>query len=489
MAKPPCKRSFVKRISFQSFLAWRHGADITARMEFSSLPLSADFLDVLKELHFDKMTPVQAQAIPLLLEGRDLIGQSQTGSGKTAAFALPLLQKIRVEVRELQALVICPTRELCTQVAREIRKLGRRRQALQVLVVCGGQPIGPQISALRKGTHVVVGTPGRLVDLIHKSRLETSNIETLVLDEADRMLEMGFEDDMRVIMAEMPARRQTVLFSATFPDSIQSLSESFQQDPATVVIENSATALPAIEQIAFSAENEEKPTLLMRLLRKRAPEAALIFCNLKATTGEVGQFLQREGFSAEFLHGDLEQRERDEVLAKFRNGSIRFLVATDVAARGLDIASLPLVINYDLPQEAEVYVHRIGRTGRAGQSGVAISLVATHDQLKMVEIQRHTGLRFEPGQLGPRGEPQIPQPAAMQTLFIGGGRKDKVRPGDLLGALTGEAGGLRGTDVGHIEIHDRFSYVAVTRALAPTAFQRLSQGRIKGQRFHVKLLN
>lgn len=456
-------------------------------MSFAKLPLKPEILEVVAELGYDQMTPIQAQAIPVLLEGRDLIGQSQTGSGKTAAFAIPLLQKIDVRNRELQALIIAPTRELCTQVAREIRRLGRRLPRLEVAVICGGQPLYPQLDALRRGAHIVVGTPGRLVDIIHKGRFDAAGIRTLVLDEADRMLDMGFEDDMKVIVGEMPRDRQTVLFSATYPPEIQSLSKNFQNKPAIVTIESKPESKPDIHQTYFEVEDAEKPLFLMRLLRRYDPDAALIFANLKATVAQLGETLKHEGFSVETLHGDLEQRDRDEVLAKFRNGSVRYVIATDVAARGLDIESLPLVVNYDLPHETEVFTHRVGRTGRAGAVGEAISLVAAHDRVKMREVEK-SGMVVEEGRLPKAEGPAYPRMSDKRTIFIAGGRKDKVRPTDLLGALTGESGGLQGADVGKIEIHDRFSYVAVSRPVAQKAYKSLSAGRIKGQRFFIKLL-
>lgn len=459
-------------------------------MNFSSLKLSDDTLTVLSELGFEKMTPIQAEAIPALLAGKDVIGQSKTGSGKTVAFALPLLKRIDVDNKHLQALVLCPTRELCTQVAREIRRLGRRQGALQVLIVCGGQPMGPQLTGLRMGAPIVVATPGRLVDVLMRARPDLEDLKMLVLDEADRMLEMGFEADMELIMNELPKTRQTALFSATYPSTIQSLSRKFQIQPVRIEIKDEEGAKAGIEQSYYEAEPEEKPRLLARVLRRMDPEAAIIFCNLKITTTDLAASLRKDGFSAAALNGDLEQQERDEVLAKFRNGSLRFLIATDVAARGLDIQDLPLVINHDLPQEPEVYVHRIGRTGRAGQSGTALSLISAFEKIRLTEIQLATGSKLELVSLPPKGDLSgEARPAKMRTLFIGGGRKDKVRPGDLLGALTGEAGGLSAAEVGKIEIHDHFSYVAVARAVAPQILRKLSNGRIKGRKFTVKLLD
>lgn len=459
-------------------------------MNFSSLKLSGESLAVLNELGFKEMTPIQAESIPALLAGRDVIGQSKTGSGKTVAFSIPLLEKIDAENRRLQGLVLCPTRELCTQVAKEIRRLGRRVPALQVLIVCGGQPIGPQLGGLRMGAQIVVATPGRMVDVLMRARPDLEDLKMLVLDEADRMLEMGFENDMELILNELPKTRQTALFSATYPATIQNLSRNFQIQPLRIEIKDDEGEKTKIEQSYYEAEPEEKPRLLSRILRRMDPEAAIIFCNLKITTTDLAASLAKDGFSAAAINGDLEQQDRDEVLAKFRNGSLRFLIATDVAARGLDIQDLPLVINYDLPKETEVYTHRIGRTGRAGQSGAAISLVSALEKIRLTEIQLSSGVKPELISLPPKGdlpgEPRLPH---MQTLFIGGGRKEKVRPGDLLGALTGEAGGLHASDVGKIEIHDHFSYVAVARKVASQILRKLANGRIKGRKFTVKLLD
>lgn len=457
--------------------------------EFNQLQLSPELVDTLGELGFQSPTPIQAKAVPLLLQGKDLVARSKTGSGKTAAFTLPILEKLDTEFRALQALVIVPTRELATQVTRDIRVLGRRIQALRVLMVVGGQPIRPQIEALQEGVHIVVATPGRLVDLIRKEVFQNWDLQTLVLDEADQMLDMGFEDDMRTILEMLPEGTQKALFSATYPDAIKSIARSFLTNPVHVTIEQSPADAPAIEHSYFTAETEEKTQLLLTILRRHDPEAALVFCNLKATSMQLQEELAREGFSAAVLNGDLEQRDRDEVMAKFRNGSVRILIATDVAARGLDIKGLPMVINYDLPRDLESYVHRAGRTGRAGATGVALSLVAADEMVGIGELESFTHQVFTKGLLPAKNPGARPRAADMQTLFVGGGRKDKVRPGDLLGALTGEAGRLEAAVIGKIEIHDRFSYVAVRSDLAPLAYRSLSNGRIKGQKFHVKLLS
>ncbi|MET0387246.1 MAG: ATP-dependent RNA helicase DbpA [Polyangiales bacterium] len=453
-----------------------------------ALALSDELLQVLAELGFTVPTEIQAQAIPLLLSGRDLIGQSQTGSGKTAAFGLPILQQLRVDrQRILQALVLCPTRELCAQVARELRRLGRRHAGLQVLTVAGGEPLRAQAAALDRGVHVVVGTPGRVRDQLQRGSLQLQSLASLVLDEADRMLDMGFQEDMEEILRHTPPERQTVFFSATFPRSIAQLSAQYQRDPARVTIEAAPAERPAIEQRYCQVDHGAKGVALQQLLAAHPHEAALVFANQKATTSELAQALTAAGVSADCLHGDMEQYERDLVLAKFRNASTRVLVATDVAARGIDVASLDLVVNYDLPTRFDTYLHRIGRTGRAGKTGLAISLATRQEAPRIAALEEAHGVVITLLALTPAAPsaPEPPQNAAMETLRIAGGRKQKVRPADILGALTGEAGGLKGTDIGKIEIHDHFSYVAVARHVSDQAHRGLQEGRIKGRRFPV----
>jgi len=459
-------------------------------MDISALPLAPPLLQVLEELEFKTATPIQEQSIPVLLEGKDLVGQAKTGSGKTAAFALPILQRVRLGNRRLQALVLCPTRELCAQVAGEIRRLARRLPGLQVLVLAGGQPIRPQVDALEKGAHIAVGTPGRILDLLDREVLQTGTLATVVLDEADRMLDMGFREDMERILAATPASRQTVLFSATFPPDIEALSRTFQKKPTRVTVEEAPDAIPAIQQLRFDCALEEKTAMLVRVLRQYQPASAIVFCNLKATVTDVKQALTEAGVSADGLQGDLEQFERDRVMAKFRNGTTRVLIATDVAGRGIDVEALDAVINFDLPIQPEPYVHRIGRTGRAGRTGLAIALVTPRDTRKVEDIEHATGVKLERGDVEalPSADPRnaVKLESNWETLYISAGRKDKMRPGDILGALTGEAGGLAATDVGKIEIQDHLSYVAVARRVARVAFQRLSEGRIKGRKHRIE---
>ena len=468
---------------------------------FAALGLSATLCQVVAELGFTAPTPVQARAIPLLLAGRDLIGQSTTGSGKTAAFALAILQRLKRGKRHPQALILCPTRELCAQVARDFRKLGRREADLQVLILSGGQPMKPQLAALQLGVHVVVGTPGRVLDHIVRGALDLSRVATVVVDEADRMLDMGFGEEMEKILSGAPKPRQTVFFSATYPRSIDAMTKAHQQTPERLTVGEPDGPRALLRQLAYVVDdqgNQARLDTLLAILRTSTPESAIVFCNLKATVARIEQALSAAGVSSASLHGGLEQKERDFVMAKFRNHSIRVLVATDVAARGLDIEGLDLVVNYELPFQPEIYVHRIGRTGRAGKAGTAVSLVGPQDRAKVKAIEAAIGSPLE-RQAAPTADPTeapadtpparpaVHADAAMETLYISGGRKDKLRPGDILGALTGEAGGFQGSDVGKIEIHDRFSYVAIAKGSAARAIQQLGAGRIKGKKFKVGL--
>jgi ATP-independent RNA helicase DbpA len=459
-------------------------------MSFASLALSPALLEVVELLGYRELTPIQAASIPLLLEGKDLIGQSRTGSGKTTAFGLPILQKLSLETRAIGALVLCPTRELSAQVARELRKLGRNLPGLQVLVVAGGEPLRPQAQALERGVHIVVGTPGRVLDHLGRGTLELSRTQMVVLDEADRMLDMGFAEDMRVILDALPRARQTAFFSATFPATIDALSRKYQRNPARVTIEAEHSEAPDVQQLLLRVEPEQKQRALRWTLQKYPHEAALVFANLKATVAELAELLARAGLSVASLHGDLEQHERDRVMAKFRNASTRVLIATDVAARGIDVENLELVINYDLPTQPEIYVHRIGRTGRAGKTGIAVSLAGPREKSKVQSIEAHVGRALERIAMDDvvDAAQALERSAKMDTLKVAGGRKQKMRPGDILGALTGEAGGLSASDIGKIEIHDNFSYVAVAKSVSRQAQKSLSEGRIKGKRFVVSLL-
>lgn len=446
---------------------------------------------MVEELGYKELTPIQEQSIPLLLNGKDIIGQSKTGSGKTAAFSLPILNKIELSNQNIQALIICPTRELANQVVGEIRKLGRRKVGLKVLPLIGGQTGREQALALSHGVHIAVGTPGRILDHMTRERINLQDVQTVIFDEADKMLEMGFEKELRSIMKEVPTKRQTALFSATFPDSIQALSRSYQKSPMKIIVEDPEGQSAAIEQITYETEPEYKTNTLMRVLQQHISKSTIIFCNMKATVNEITESILENGVNCACLHGDLDQKERERVMAMFRNGSIPILVATDVAARGLDIDSLEMVVNYDLPLQPETYVHRIGRTGRAGRTGIAISLAGPKDTLTLIELEKLTGGKFLRPNLGfknQHGLNKFAVQASMQTLSISGGRKDKLRPGDILGALTGAGGGLNATDVGKIEMHDNFTYVAISSNSINQALTHLRTGKIKGHKYQVKIM-
>jgi ATP-independent RNA helicase DbpA len=483
-------RGLFLRSCYQPSITMNHAAPPPpADGGFAALGLSPTLCQVVAELGFIAPTPVQARAIPLLLAGRDLIGQSTTGSGKTAAFALAILQKLKRGKRHPQALILCPTRELCAQVARDFRKLGRREADLVVSIVSGGQPMKPQLAALQLGVHVVVGTPGRVLDHLVRGSLDLSGVATIVVDEADRMLDMGFGEEMEKVLSGAPTPRQTVFFSATFPRSIDAMTKAHQQNPERLTVAESEGPKTLLRQLGYLVDDGRRLDTLLAVLRTSPPESAIVFCNFKATVARIEQALGAAGVSSASLHGGLEQKERDFVMAKFRNHSIRVLVATDVAARGLDIEGLDLVVNYELPFQPEIYVHRIGRTGRAGKPGTAVSLVGPQDRAKVKAIEAAIGAPLERRAQTevPVSTPAVQADATMETLYISGGRKDKLRPGDILGALTGEAGGLPGSEVGKIEIHDRFSYVAIAKGSANRAIARLGAGRIKGKKFKVGL--
>ncbi|MCP4755493.1 MAG: ATP-dependent RNA helicase DbpA [Proteobacteria bacterium] len=452
---------------------------------FSALPLSTALTANLASLNYQWMTPIQAQSLPPILDGRDLIAKARTGSGKTAAFGIGLITKLIPRSYAPQALVLCPTRELAAQTAGEIRRLARFLPNVKVLTLCGGQPIGPQIGSLEHGAHILVGTPGRLKDHLSRRTLSLRQIKTLVLDEADRMLEMGFYDDMNKIIRQIPNHRQTLLFSATYPDGIRKLSADFQRNPVDVRVDELPTD-DQLEQIFYEVDGRSKREALIRLMAHYRPRSTVIFCNTKQGCGELAAYLQEQGFSAAALHGDLEQKDRDRVLVRFANQSCPILVATDVAARGLDIKDLQAVVNYELFPRPEVYIHRVGRTARAGKEGLALSLYEKREQFKLDAVADFQGkpLRCEHVD-GLTDNPDASLLPPMTTLCISGGRKQKVRPGDILGALTGEAA-IAGDKVGKIDIFDSWSYVAVNREVADKALQRLRTGRIKGRTFKVK---
>ncbi|HCA7077809.1 TPA: ATP-dependent RNA helicase DbpA [Citrobacter sedlakii] len=453
---------------------------------FSTLNvLPAAQLDNLNELGYLSMTPVQAAALPAILAGQDVRVQAKTGSGKTAAFGLGLLQHIDAALFKTQSLVLCPTRELADQVAGELRRLARFLPNTKILTLCGGQPFGAQRDSLQHAPHIIVATPGRLLDHLQKGTVSLDALSTLVMDEADRILDMGFSDAIDEVIRFAPASRQTLLFSATWPEAIAAISSRVQRNPVTIEIDT-VDALPAIEQQFFETAPQDKIPLLQIILSQHQPESCVVFCNTRKDCQAVCDALNAAGQSALALHGDLEQRDRDQTLVRFANGSARVLVATDVAARGLDIKSLELVVNYELAWDPEVHVHRIGRTARAGNSGLAISFCAPAEAQRANILSEMLQLTLN-WQDAPTNVTLMPLEADMITLCIDGGKKAKMRPGDVLGALTGELG-LDGADIGKITVHPAHVYVAVRQAVAHKAWKQLQNGKIKGKSCRVRLL-
>ncbi|MFQ2014132.1 ATP-dependent RNA helicase DbpA [Aeromonas sp. 603607] len=454
--------------------------------EFSSLNLSPALQENLTSLGYLQMTPIQAQSLPLVLDGKDLIAKAKTGSGKTAAFGLGLLAKLNVNRLEVQALVLCPTRELADQVAQEIRRLARALPNVKLVTLCGGTPTAPQSATLSFGAHIAVGTPGRILKHLEQGTLELSGLKTLVLDEADRMLDMGFGEDINRVISYAPQQRQTLLFSATYPEGIAQMSRGVQRNPVEVSVESLHEG-SAIEQKLYEVPAGQRLDALTWLLSHYQPSSCVVFCNTKRACNDVADHLAAKGFSALALNGDLEQRERDQVLVRFANGSATILVATDVAARGLDIKELGAVINYELTYDPEVHVHRIGRTGRAGQQGLALSLYQPNEAQRVNFIEEYQQAPMPLGDLDSIGRDIKPIAPQMVTLSIDAGRKTKVRAGDILGALTGE-GGIAGADVGKIQISEQYSYVAVKQSVAKAALKRLQEGKIKGRSYRARKL-
>ncbi len=454
--------------------------------DFSSLKLHSSLLENLSSLGYLVMTPVQAQSLPPILDGKDVIAQGKTGSGKTAAFGLGILEKLNVKRFRVQALVLCPTRELADQVAKEVRRLARGIHNIKVLTLCGGMPFGPQLGSLEHGAHIIVGTPGRVEEHLRKGTLNLDNLHTFVLDEADRMLDMGFQVALDTIVDYIPQQRQTLLFSATFPDQIASIAKRITTRPIRVQVAATHDNT-SIQQTFYRVDDDTQRMIALRLLLlKFRPESSLIFCNTKKETQEVSDELRQHGFSSLALHGDLEQKIRDETLVRFANKSISVLVATDVASRGLDIDALDAVINYHLSRELEVHVHRIGRTGRIGRKGIACTLYTKKEIYRTEALEKHLDQRIENSPLPPLSllEHSIYK-SPMATLRIDGGKKQKVRPGDILGALTG-TNGIAGKQVGKIHLFDNWAYVAVSRDSAQTALTKLAEGKIKGRSFRVR---
>jgi ATP-independent RNA helicase DbpA len=461
-----------------------------APLDFSALPLNEATLANLAQLGYHQMTPIQAASLPPALEGKDLIAQAQTGSGKTAAFALALLAGLNPRWFAVQAMVLCPTRELADQVSAEIRRLARAQNNIKVVTLCGGVPLRGQRTSLENGAHIVVGTPGRIMDHLERESLDLAGLRTLVLDEADRMLDMGFMDDIRTVVRQTPPARQTLFFSATYPEGIASLAKDFLREPVHIEIKAQAAQV-TIEQRFYEITRPQKFEAVGKLLLHFRPVNTLAFCNTKQQCKDLVDYLQQQGIDAQALYGELEQRERDQVLAQFANRSCAVLVATDVASRGLDIDQLAAVINVDITPDPQVHVHRVGRTGRAGAAGLALSLATLNDMGRVgaIEVyQKMSSTWYSLDTLTPASDQALLAP--MVTLQILGGRKEKIRVGDVLGALTNAEGGPAYTreQIGKIQVTEFCTFVAVVRDIAQSACAKLNAGRVKGKSVKVRLV-
>ncbi|ADZ92090.1 ATP-dependent RNA helicase DbpA [Marinomonas mediterranea] len=453
-----------------------------------SLPLAlpSELTKLLGDMGFKGFTPVQEQCLPDILEGKDLLAQAQTGSGKTLAFAIGLLLRINPRYFSTQALIMCPTRELADQVAKEIRRVARFMNNIKVLTLCGGMPFGPQIGSLEHGAHIVVGTPGRLLEHLRKRTLSLQYLNTLVLDEADRMLDMGFVDSIREVVLETPSTRQTLLFSATYGDNIEEISNEFQNNPSQIQIEVNQDLKPDIKQFFARTEKAQKYETLLDSLAYFGPRQAIVFCNTKADTQAVADFLNEQSVSTVAIHGDLEQKQRDQVLVRFANKSACIMVATDVAARGIDVKEIDLVINFDTTRDIDVHTHRIGRTGRAGHSGQALSFITDKDDYKLKGIIERFDITPEFIDL-PETPLSYSLTPEMATIAFDAGRKNKLRPGDILGALTAGIG-LEKSAVGKIDIYDFQAYVAVEAQQARKVVKSLANKKIKGRTIKSRVL-
>lgn len=523
-------------------------------MRFEELEINGKIIKAITDMGFEEATPIQAKAIPVVLSGADVIGQAQTGTGKTAAFGIPMLESIDAKNKHLQAIVLCPTRELAIQVAEEIRKLAKYMHGIKVLPIYGGQDIVKQIRSLKSGVQIVIGTPGRVMDHMRRRTVKFEHIKMVVLDEADEMLNMGFREDIETILEKVPEERQTVLFSATMPKPIMEIAGKYQKDAQTVKVVRKELTVHNIEQYYFEVSPKSKEEVLSRLLDIYNPTLSIIFCNTKRQVDELVSSLKGRGYFAEGLHGDMKQQQRDRVMNSFRNGRTDILVATDVAARGIDVDNVDIVFNYDLPQDEEYYVHRIGRTGRAGKSGLAFSFVVGREVYKLKDIMRYcktkVTLRKVPSlndvantkmnkifdeiaetiaeedlsgiahmieerlydedytamdmaaalikmMMGTNESVELPDYGefgntgakdGMVRLFINIGKSQKVKPGDILGAIAGESG-IPGRLVGTIDMYDKYTFVEVPEEYAREVLMAMKNTKIKGKSINIEPAN
>ena len=447
-------------------------------ISFNDLSLPSKVLENLTSLGYQHPTPIQEEAIPLIVKGKDVIAKAKTGSGKTLAFALPLILKLDEQEHFPQALIIAPTRELSEQIAEECRKLARYKDDVKIITLYGGTSLTRQVASLEKGADIIVGTPGRLLDHFSRETIHLGQIKTLILDEADRMLDMGFADDILKLVSNIPKQRQSLLFSATYPENIDKLTKVLLKNPVEIQI-NSAEEKLSIEEHVYAVENKDKA--LITTLQHYQPSLAIVFCNTKVKTVEVSNMLKEKGFDVATLNGDLEQYERQEMLLQFANGSLPILVATDLAARGLDIEAIDIIINYDTPMKTEDYTHRIGRTGRAEKSGLAISLCDEYGLKKLLEIKPKLNSK-NIDDLRPNKNFYLQ--GSVSTICIDGGKKKKVRAGDILGTLCKDIG-IENKQIGKINVYATHSYVAIDKSVIKKAFNGLKNGKIKGKKLRV----
>ncbi len=445
---------------------------------FQNLSLSNEVLENLNSLGYTVPTAIQEATIPLIREGKDIIAQAKTGSGKTLAFALPLILKLDENEHFPQALIIAPTRELCEQIAGEIQKLARYKPDVKVVTLYGGTSLTKQVASLEKGADILIGTPGRLLDHFSRETIHLEKIKILILDEADRMLDMGFANDILKLVSNLPKQRQSLLFSATYPEKIDKLTSTILKNPIEVTLQNNETKVD-IEEFVYRVEDKDKA--LLTTLKHFQPSLAIVFCNTKAKTVEVSNWLNDKGFDVATLNGDLEQYERQEMLLQFANGSLPLLVATDLASRGLDIEGVDLVINYDIPMKEELYTHRIGRTGRADKSGLAVTICDKYELRKLSEIKPN----LKVGSIDTlKPNKNFYMQGEVATLCIDGGKKKKIRAGDILGTLCKDIG-IDNKQIGKINVYATHSYVAIDKSVIKNAFNGLKNGKIKGKRLRV----
>ena len=458
-------------------------------VSFTQLPLRQELITSIASSNYENMTPIQIHSLSITPQNEDNIAQAKTGSGKTAVFTLSLLNNLKISFFAVQGLVLCPTRELAEQVSQAIRRLACLMPNVKIINLSGGIPMKPQLDSLKHGAHIIVGTPGRVLKHLKNASLDLSKVKTLVLDEADRMLDMGFFDDITSIISASPKQRQTLLFSATYPEEIKQLSKQFMINPKEVHVETPSNEIDIEQRFYEVSKQAQKYPLLTSLLLHHQPISTLIFCNTKQQTADVTDHLINEGFSAIALNGDMEQVDRDLAVLRFANQSCSILVATDVAARGLDIKELSAVINFDLAFDHDVHIHRIGRTGRAGNKGIALSITTPADAQRICAIEDNLSYPVIWGSTNEFANNQatrlLPE---MVTLCLAFGKKDKIRPGDILGALTKDAG-LAGNTIGKINITTMHSYVAIHRNHADKAYHYLQHGKLKGRKVNVRKIS